>query len=43
MLSENMAFLKGVNATGMVRLHIHTINRETLLKYKNMYHKETEN
>ena len=35
MLSENMAALKGVNATGTVRLHIHAINRETLLKYKN--------
>ena len=34
MLSENMAALKGVNASGMVRLHIYRINRETLLKYK---------
>ena len=30
-----MAALKDVNATGMVRLHTHMINRETLLKYKN--------
>ena len=30
-----MAALKGVNTTGTVRLHIHTINRETQLKYKN--------
>ena len=35
MLSENMAALKVVNATSTVRLHIHTINRETLFKYKN--------
>ena len=34
MLSEDMVALKGVNASGVVMLHIHTINRETLLKYK---------
>ena len=29
-----MAAMKGVNATSTVRLHIHTINRETLLNTK---------
>ena len=34
MLSENMAALKVVNVTSMVRLHIHTINRKLYLNTK---------